>query len=336
MAFENFPSVEGTSTPPQKPTKTDSRTYLTIGLLIALLGTWGYIIWDKSQTRETIKQKETQYSAVVSEKDTLQSLLDDATSRYDELKTNNAEKDSALGSKDKEIAQKDRDIAEKRAKIQSLLSKANASKEELSEAKRLIASLNTDITEYKNQIETLTMEKNQLTQEKQVVTEQRDKVSKDYDSVKSVVKERENVIDVGSTLHVSDFNIFGVDVKNSGKEKQTTTAKKVDKLRIVFNIDENRIAPSGEKLFYVCITSPDGKPVSVEALGSGIFTTRDGEEKVFTQKVAVNYVTGKRQTVSFDWKQGADFVTGDYKIEVYQNGFKIGQGVKHFKKGGLF
>jgi len=31
-----------------------------------------------------------------------------------------------------------------------------------------------------------------------------------------------------------------------------------------------------------------------------------------------------------------NFETGDYKIEVYNNGFKIGEGVRSFKKGGLF
>jgi nitrate reductase NapE component len=46
MSFENFPAGE---TPQQKPSpkKSDYRTILSGGLLVALLGTWGYIIWDK-------------------------------------------------------------------------------------------------------------------------------------------------------------------------------------------------------------------------------------------------------------------------------------------------
>jgi hypothetical protein len=30
------------------------------------------------------------------------------------------------------------------------------------------------------------------------------------------------------------------------------------------------------------------------------------------------------------------FQTGNYKIEIYQNGFKIAEGVRSLKKGGLF
>ena len=328
MAFENFPSAE--STPPQpQPKKTDWRTFLSIGLVIALLGTWGYIIWDKSKTKEIFQEKDTQYASVITEKDTLQSLLDEATMRYDLLKTNNAKQDSTITSKDREIS-------EKRARIQSLLSKANATQAELAEAKRLIASLNTDIAGYKEQVELLKGQNLQLTQEKEAVTQEKIVVEKNFDSAKTVIKQKEDLIDIGSTLHASNFNITGVQEKKNGKEKQTTTAKKVDKLRITFDLDENRIATSGPKDLYVSITAPDGSPVAVEALGSGKFTTREGEDKFFTHKVEINYTQGQRQTVSFDWKQNTNFATGNYKIEVFHNGFKIGEGVRVFKKGGLF
>ena len=329
MAFENFPTAE--STPPRvpHPKKSDWRTFLSIGLVIALLGTWGYIIWDKSKTKETLQQKDTQYAAVVTEKDTLQSLLDEATMRYDLLKTTNAKKDST-------ITTRDREISEKRKRIQSLLSKANATQAELAEAKKLIAELNSDIEVYKEQIETLKGENMQLTQEKEAVTEEKLKVEKNLDLAKSSIKERDDVIDVGSTLHAANFNITGVNEKRNGKEKETTTAKRVDKLRITFDLDENRIATSGIKDLYISITAPDGSPVAVEALGSGKFTTRDGENKFFTHRIEINYTQGQRQTVSFDWKQNANFATGNYKIEVFHNGFKIGEGVRSFKKGGLF
>ena len=171
MAFENFPSAQGTPPAPPEPPKADWRFFLTIGLVIALLGTWGYIIWNKSNVQETIQQKDTQYAAVVTEKDTLKSLLDEATMRYDELKTSNAKKDST-------ITAKDREIAEKKSRIQTLISKSNATKEELAEAKKLIASLNVDIESYKTEVERLKGENLQLTQEKAAVTEERDVAQK--------------------------------------------------------------------------------------------------------------------------------------------------------------
>jgi hypothetical protein len=337
MAFENFPTAEGGE---QKkataPAAANWKTLLTGGLLVALLGTWGYIIYDKNKVKETVQQKDALITATTSEKDNLQRDLDDATIKYDMLKTENAKKDSS-------ITAKDREIAEKKSRIQSLLSNVNATKGDLAEARRLIASLNSDIEGYKAQVEQLKGENIVLAQEKATVTEERDRIVRDYDSARAKLSQREtdlklkeDVIDVGSTLHASNFNIEGIKERRGGKEKKTSAAKKVDKLRITFDLDENRIAQSGNKDIYVCITAPDGTPVAIEAAGSGKFNTREGQEKLYTKKVDVNYVQGKRQTVNFDWKQESDFTKGGYKIEVYHNGFKIGEGTTTLKKSGLF
>jgi hypothetical protein len=239
-------------------------------------------------------------------------------------------------SKDSVITQRDREITEKRIKIQQLLGKAGATQAELAQAKDLIKSLNGDISGYKTQIETLQGEKIVLIQEKETVTKERDVARKETEDAKTVIKEKEDLIDVGSTLHASNFSIIGINEKRNGKEKSTTTAKRVDKLRISFDLDENRITQSGNKSIYICITDPKGNPVTVEALGSGMFKTRDGQDKSFTQQLEINYTQGQRQTISIDWKQDSDYEKGDYKIEVYNNGFKIGEGVRSFKKGGLF
>lgn len=332
MAFENFPEAENpyqeiSASAPNS--KSNMRGILTVALIIALLGTWGYIIWDKNNVKETLQQKETVIASTTNQRDELQKDLEDATMRYDMLKTSNSKKDST-------ISAKDRDIEEKKARIQSLLSKVNATTAELQEARTLIASLNGDIEGYKTQIETLQGQKIQLAQEKVIITRQRDKIQKDLDSTSDVVKAKENVIDIGSTLHASNFNIIGVNEKSNGKEKITSTAKRVDKLRISFDLDENMITQSGQKELYIVITGPDGNPIAINEQGSGKFNTRDGQEKIYTQKLDINYIQNKRQTISFDWKQGNSFDIGNYKIEVYNNGFKVGEGVRPLKKGGLF
>ena len=332
MAFENYPEAEQTSSQ-QKTVVTTKKNNLpaiiTAILVVALLGTWGYIIYDKNQTKETIDQKETMIATTSTQRDQLQKELEDAASRYDILKTSNSKKDSS-------ITVKDREIDEKKTRIQQLLSKTNATQAELAEAKRLISSLNGDIDGYKEQVAVLQQQKTQLISEKAVVVSQRDRVQRNYDSSTLVIKQKEDLINVGSTLRASNFSIVGINERRSGKEKTTATAKRVDKLRISFDLDENMLSESGSKEIYVCITAPDGSPVAVQALGSGTFSTRQGEEKPYTQKLDVNYTQNKRQSVSFDWKQGTNFTTGNYKIEVYNNGFKVGEGYKPLRKGGLF
>ena len=156
MSFENYPSTEEFPQPVIQHPQNKWRNYLIAGLLIALLGTWAYIIWDKSNTREAIQQKDLVITNTSSQKDLLQNDLEEATRLYDQIKTNSA---NMVQSKDSTILRRDREIAEKRYKIQQLLSKVGATQEELTEAKNLIASLNGDITGYKTQIETLKGEK---------------------------------------------------------------------------------------------------------------------------------------------------------------------------------
>ncbi len=329
MAFQQV--TEDQPSNPVAPTKKgiNYKDVLTALLIISLLATWGYIIWDKNNTRALVQQKDNTISITSAQRDELQKELEDATVRYDILKTTNSQKDSLISEKDKEIESK-------QSKIRSLLSKVNASAAELSEAKSLILSLNTDIEGYKKQIETLEGEKTVLTAEKAAITQERDQIKKDYDSSLEQIKDKENTIDIGSTLKASNFNIIGLDEKKGGKLKETTNAKRVDKLRISFNLDENMITKSGAKQLYIIITDPTGKVCAQTDMGSGKFSTRDGEIKTYTQKMEVNYVQNKSQTISFDWKGNTKFDIGAYKIEVYNNGFKVGEGIRPLKKGGIF
>lgn len=329
MSYENFPNSD---VPEQKPvvvTNNNNRNILTAILVIILLGTWGYIIWDKNKNRQEKQELTSQIEESDSSKNELQRELNDAALRLDMLKTSNSKADSVLRTKDK-------DIENLKSRVQTILNNKNATQAELAEARRLISQLKGNIETYTAEIESLKNENIQLATEKRTISIDRDRVRKNYDSATTVIQEKEGVIDVGSTLHASDFDIVGIKEKKSGKEKETTTAKRVDKLRISFNIDENRITPSGPKDLYVSITSPDGRPVVVDALGSGTFVTREGIERAFTKKVQINYVQGQKEPVSVEWSQNSDFQTGNYKIEIFNNGFKIGEGIRSFKKGGLF
>lgn len=329
MSYENFPDVKPEGEKGSSKSGNSSRNILTALLVVALLGTWGYIIFDKSKTRQEKQELTSQIVNSDSAKNELQRELDDAALRLDALKTSNVKADSLLKTKDK-------DIADLQSKVRSIINNRNATQSQLAEAKRLIAQLKGNIETYTAQIDSLTTANAQLTEANRVVTQQRDVAQKNYDSASTVIKQKEDIIDVGSTLHASDFKIEGVNEKNSGKEKVTTKAKKVDKLKISFVLDENRITSSGPKDIYVCITAPDGNPVVVDALGSGTFTTRDGVQKPFTKKIQVNYVQGQKQPVSVEWSQNSKFQTGNYRIEIYNNGFKIGEGVRSLRKGGLF
>lgn len=324
MTYSNAPSASPT---PQSPkNRKDSRTIISIIAIVALLGTWGYIIYDKSKTGEQIASTNAQLVQADSSKSALQEQFNEANARLDEMTGKNAKLDSLL-------KRDDADISSMKNRVRSILSKQHATAAELAEAHNLIAKLNGQIDGYIAEIEKLKGENLQLTQDKATVTAQRDEVQHNYDSV-NVVKN--NLQDVGSTLHASNIAIMAVDEKSNGKEKETTSAKRANALKVSFQLDENRIAETGSKDLYICITDPSGQPISVQALGSGTFTTRDTGDKVFTVKKSVDYVQGQVLPVEVTWKQNGKFTKGQYKIEIYNNGFKIGSGNVSLRKGGIF
>ena len=215
MNYENFPEAEKSEEPVVKKGNS-GRNILTAALVILLLGTWGYIIYDKNNTREITEGLTTQIVNSDSARNELQRELDDAALRLDALKTSNVKADSLLKTKDK-------DVEELKSRVQKILNDKNATTAQLAEAKRLVAQLKGNIETYVAEIESLKAENVQLTEEKRVVIAQRDIVQKGLDSAGNVIREKEDVIDVGSTLHASNFSIIGIKERNSGKEKETTS-----------------------------------------------------------------------------------------------------------------
>lgn len=314
------------------PAKRDDKKIIYAILIIALLGTWAYIIYDKNKTKESISQLQMEYTNVDSARNVIEQEYNDALARLDTATGNNTQLQGTLSERQNEINNLKKQIT-------AITSNRNATSAQLAQARKLIGQLNSKIGEMVAEIDRLKGENQVLSSTNQQLNTKTQQLSTEKqqleENLTTTEAARRQVEDVASTLHASNLNITPINVKGSGKEKETTTAKRVDLLRISFNLDENRIAPSGTKELYVSVTDPSGQPVTMSS-GSGTFDTRNEGTKPYTSKVMVNYEQGKRTNVSFDWKQDGKYQTGDYKIQVYHNGYKIGEGTKTLKKGGLF
>ena len=326
MNTSNFPEA----TIEQKPLGNNKGKNIIIGVLaLALVGVSGYLMVDKNKTGETIQQQQTQIAKVSDEKSDIQKSFDGSLARLDSLSTVKTGLETKLAASNTQI---DNDKKE----IRNILNKKNATASELSRAKGLIAQLNGKITNMEEQIATLTKANEGLTMDKQTLITDKDKLNQDLATTNTAKQELEKKVDVASTLNASNIAITPINVKHNGKEKVTTVAKRVDKIMVSFDVD-NRIAQAGKTDVFVCILGPDGKPISEEMLGSGTFTTREEGDKLFTAKVPVDMEMGKRKNVEFAFTpKNNNFQTGNYTIQIYQNGFKFGESKTELRKGGLF
>ncbi len=320
----NYPSASPQSQPPKKDYKN-----LVIGLLAAgFLGTWGYLLWNNNKQEQVQTQQQAQISKVTDEKGQLQKNFDDALVRLDSLTGTNNKLQGQL-------AEGNTQISKLKGQIRGLLNKQHLTEAEKKKAEELIKELNDKVSSLEQQVAQLTQDNQQLTAEKTQLTADKDKLTTDLQTTATAKQDLEKKVDIASTLNASNISITPMHERKDGKDKETTTARKVNKLVIGFDVS-NRIAQTGQTDVYVCITGPDGKPISVPALGSGTFSSRDEGDKVYTAKVPVDFESGKSKSVQFAWKQNSEFQRGNYKIEIYHNGFKIGEGTRELKKGGLF
>ena len=323
MTNTNYPSA----TPNPQPRGSNNKGIIIGVLAAALLGTWGYWLYKNNQSSQEITTHETKETAYMSARDSVQMLYNDALSRLDSITGNNNNLQGQLTDKTTEISKL-------KTEINSILKKKNATQAELAKAKDLITQLNSKIENLEADNARLTGENQQLTSANTQLTEEKTTLQQNLQTTTAEKDELASTVDVASTFSASNFQISPIHEKKNGKEKTTSTAKRVDKLVVSFDV-ENRIAKSGPADMYVIVTAPDGKVISDPSMNSGTFTTRNEGDKTFTSKVTVDYEQGTRKAMSVPIRQN-DFQTGDYKIEVYHNGFKVGEGVKTLKKGGLF
>ena len=256
------------------------------------------------------KQMQSQIDSVKTDRASLQADFDAASVKIDQLVSTNTKLDSALqGSK--------AEMARLQGQIRSILANKKATAAELKQARDMITSLTDKTKEYEARIAELEKQNTVLTGQNKVLTHERD----------STIQQNVAIKKLGSVLHASNIRMEPIHKRKNGKEKETTKARKVDVLRLIFDIDENRIAESGVKDIYLRILAPDGSVLSSAVNGSGMMNTAKGDQLSYTMLKKVPLTQNLPvANISSDWNQEGDYKKGTYTIEIYNEGYKIGNG----------
>ena len=288
-------------------------------VIALLLGACVFLFMSKNKLAEESdiakKQMQSQIDSVKTDRASLQSDFDAASAKIDQLVSQNSKLDSNL--------KKDQaEMLDMQQKIKGMLSNKKATTAELKKAREMITSLTDKTAKYEARIAELEKENGILTNKNVVLTKERD----------STVTQNIAIKKIGSVLHASNMSMEPIHLKKNGKEKDTKKAKKVDVLRVKFDIDENRIAESGTKQLYLRIVAPDGTILSNTTNGSGKMTTAKGDQVSFSiiREIALVKEMPVKDVV-VDWKQEGDFQKGNYMIEIFSEGYKVGTGTVTLK-----
>ncbi|MDX2189480.1 MAG: hypothetical protein SFY32_06435 [Bacteroidota bacterium] len=175
-----------------------------------------------------------------------------------------------------------------------------------------------------SEIETLRAERDDLFKANNELKKQQVSLNDSISELKSKKEELSKQVEIAAQLKVADLKITYI----SKKDKEITSdtkAKKVAKLKVAFNVLENKVAKIESKIFYLRVIEPDGAALYDLAQGGGSIQF-DGKEIYYTAKQEILY-DQMTKTLTFIYNKGAEYKQGKHQIEVYCENAVIGRGV---------
>lgn len=273
-------------------------------VLLLLLASGVLVFMYVRQSKESAKVEQ----ILESERDSLEGNLKRVVEDFGMLKTDNA----ALQEK----------LDGERERAQELLNEVRRVKQvsygKIKEYQRELGTLRAIMRKMVGEIDSLnTLNKNLVEENVKVRTEYQESQR----SIDKLTEERAELaarVDKGAALRAKGVMLVGL----SKKDKETTRAKRVRKLRTCFTLMENVIAEAGVKQLYVRIFGPDG---ALLANAEGATFLVDGEQLTFSAVRDVDYQNDDTEVCIF-YGEGESFVKGVYRVEIYGGGVLIGQG----------
>ncbi len=296
-----------------------------IVLIALLIGGLVYTNLKLKKSKETIVVTEKQRDDVTTLKQELDRKYAESMQEIESYRAENAGLDSLLTVKEQELTAK-------RAKVDALLSEVaklksgDATKAKLlAEAQALIKQMEDDKVRMQTSIDSLLTVNQQLYQERDSISGELKTTMQKKQEIDDENKKMKDRIDKASILTTSNIQCSPIRITKKGKEDEVSKAKDAEKLRICFDLLQNKIAPSGPTELAIRIISPDGSTIQMQSLGSGTFNeATTGNEIPYTYNISPDYQNDTKTVCSY-WAQTFKFASGKYSVEVYQNGFLIGQ-----------
>jgi len=278
-------------------------------VLVALMGVGilglGYYTYDMyNESQETQKILQTEKEQVINE-------LEDLKVNYDQ----------AIQDKN-EVSGK---LEEAKSRIESLI-------EEVKKTKKINSSI---IRKYKNEIARLKSQRDELYKiadslraanmdlivEKDSLTSDLNKQRQFNDTLLNKNEELSQYLNRAKVLYPTNLKATGVKIKSSGKVVETSRKRRTEQIRVCFTVPKNDVLDNGSQRFYIKIVNPEGN-----VIGSGETIVVGEEQLQISASQDVIYENKALDVCIFVEPKDKDteITKGDYLIEVYHDGNKVG------------
>lgn len=294
-------------------------------LSVGLVGTWIYHLYDKTQYSQRKNEVYIKDSIAVAQgvQDSLQKIYSSTINTLD------AQLDSTkntAGVLQGELSTKLAEINRLRAEIASILKRNNFKKEDLDLARRKTVELQQLVAELQSKNITIEEEKKQITDVLDKVNVQVKNLEGNVQNLTQENRALTEKVNLASAFVISELKLSPVMVKND-KEQETNQAKKTSKLVISFAV-QNNVTDYENADVFVVITQPDGRILKNEDVWDATtINLQNGSRINYTRKVRFEYNKGESKQLIFSLN-AEEYLKGTYTMQVYHNGYKIGQTMK--------
>ncbi|RRB00807.1 hypothetical protein [Larkinella rosea] len=301
--------------------RNNRKNYLLValGILAALNLLLLYFYYQERQTnktQQTTLTDKTQEMLVT--KTRLDSISTQLDAKISEIQSLGGRVDSLLKVKEQLEADKRNlrnvaafDIKKYDAKIKEYLSI-------LDEKDKEIGRLKEENSILTSQNQTLTEENTSLKNERQALN----------DTVSNIAEKNRELaekVTLASALKAENLVVNAINRRGKESDGGEYRARRIEKIKIAFRLGTNPLAQLNEKEIFLRILDPSGSVISDMATGSGQFIF-NGQEMVYTAKQTVTYDNSGQQVAFVYGRGNIPLKEGTHLIELYSEGFKIGQG----------
>lgn len=278
-------------------------------LIVVLLQTVAiiWLIYDRLNQKEQNQVLVTKIEETKDEKSGVEEELKNMLAQYESMKTNNAELNKKL--------------SEEQAKIQELIDKLKyverSNKMKIKELEKETETLRTIMKSFVRQIDSLNTRNNILREENKVV---KNKYEKEVTQKEEIIQQRDSLSGTVKKAQILKTYNFGTTILNS-RDKSTNRAKKMYKAEVCFMLGENDITTQGNKFVYMRIAAPNG--VILMNKESGMFKYQD-KDIAYSSKRKI-YYKGENMNVCIYWTAEDEQAVGKYTVNIFVDGYDIGE-----------
>ena len=297
--------MEPNATP--QPPKSNKTTIIISLLMVIVLIQAAKIYFDYTDKKEIVAQKA--------------DVEEDLASTMQRLKEIQSELELKIKEVDK-LGGDVKDLQKAKAEVDAQLKRSvSRSTKAIKELKDRVEGYEELLKLKDDEIEKLKATNQSLFSENRQLKTQKNELNDSINRLASTKDELAGKVALASQLKAENVAVMSVNSK--GRERESPfRARQLEKLKVAFNLAENKVAPIEGKKIMIRVIDENGQVIFDVARGSGTFLINNKEEFYTAQQEIL--FDNTRQKLTFVYEKGSEYASGNYTVEIYAEDYLIG------------